>query len=100
MGPEVLRTLRQEFAWLAEFDQLTWSCELGIAKPDPAIYRLTCDRLGVLPEEALFLDDKPENVQAAEQLGLHALQFRSVDDLRSRLAAQPDFQNLPEPISA
>ncbi len=39
MGEELLRYMRQEFGWLGRFDHHTWSCELGIAKPDPAIYR-------------------------------------------------------------
>jgi len=100
MGPEVLRTMRQEFAWLAGFNQLTWSCELAIAKPDPAIYHLTCDKLGVQPGDALFLDDKIENVQAAEQLGLQAIQFRSVDQLRNDLASRNLLMSLPEPVPA
>ncbi len=100
MGPDVLRTMRQEFAWLAHFNQLTWSCELGIAKPDPAIYILTCEKLGVPLSEALFIDDKQENVHAAEQLGLHAIQFRNVDQLRRDLAARDLLTQLPEPIPA
>jgi putative hydrolase of the HAD superfamily len=100
MVPEVLRTMRQEFAWLADFNQLTWSCELGIAKPDPAIYHLTCDKLGVAPAEALFLDDKIENVRAAEQLGLQALQFRSIQQLHTDLAARNLLDKLPDPVPA
>jgi putative hydrolase of the HAD superfamily len=100
MVPEVLRNMRQEFAWLAGFDHLTWSCELGIAKPDPAIYTITCDKLGVAPGEALFIDDKIENVRAAEQLGLQALQFRSIDRLRSDLIARNLLDGLPGPVPA
>ncbi|HEY2739220.1 MAG TPA: HAD family phosphatase, partial [Thermoanaerobaculia bacterium] len=100
MGPEVLRTMRREFAWLADFNHLTWSCELGIAKPDPAIYTLTCDKLGVPPADALFLDDKIENVRAALQLGLEAIQFRSVDQLRADLSARHLLDELPDPVPA
>jgi putative hydrolase of the HAD superfamily len=100
MGPEVLRTMRQEFAWLAGFNQLTWSCELGIAKPDPAIYNFTCDKLGVRPGEALFIDDRIENIRAAEQLGLQGIQFKNADQLRRDLAARGLLTNLPEPVSA
>lgn len=100
MGPDVLRTMRQEFAWLADFNQLTWSCELGIAKPDPAIYHLTCDKLGIRPDEALFLDDRLENILAAEQLGFHAIQFRSIEQLRVDLAARNFFPALPAPLPA
>jgi len=77
MGPDVLRTMLQEFTWLANFNQLTWSCDLGIAKPDPAIYAFTCDRLGVRPDEALFLDDKIENIRGAEAFGLTPCNFRT-----------------------
>jgi putative hydrolase of the HAD superfamily len=97
MVGEVLGRMRRDFAWLDQFTQLTWSCELGIAKPDPAIYLHTCEKLGVRPEEALFLDDKPVNVQAAQQVGLHALHFRSVDQLRADLAAHHLLQDLPQP---
>ncbi len=100
MGPEVLRTMRQEFAWLAGFNHLTWSCELGIAKPDPAIYTLTCDKLGVRPGEALFLDDKAENIRAAEQLGLQALQFSNINRLRQDLATRDLLGALPDPLPA
>ena len=100
MGPEVLRTMRQEFAWLADFSQLTWSCELGIAKPDPAIYHFTCDKLGVRPGDALFLDDKIENVRAATELGLQALQYRSIEQLRDDLATRNFLDRLPAPVPA
>ena len=100
MGPEVLRAMRRDFAWLAGFNQLTWSCELGIAKPDPEIYTLTCDKLGIEAGEGLFIDDKMENVRAAEQLGLQALQFRSIEQLRIDLGARHLLGELPEPVPA
>jgi putative hydrolase of the HAD superfamily len=97
MVPDVLRYMRQEFAWLRHFSQLTWSCELGIVKPDAAIYRYTCEKLGVDPADALFLDDKPENIHGAQQAGLNALRFTSIDQLRADLAARGWLQNLPQP---
>ena len=97
MGPDVLRTMRQEFAWLAHFTNQTYSCELRIAKPDPAIFTWTCDQLGVRPNEALFIDDRLINVQAAEHLGLHAIHFRGIDQLRADLAARNLLQGLPQP---
>ena len=96
MGPEVLRTMRQDFAWLAGFSQLTWSCELGIAKPDPAIYAFTCTELDVEPAEAVFIDDNPVNIRAADAFGLHALLFRTVPELRRDLAARNLLQDLPQ----
>jgi putative hydrolase of the HAD superfamily len=85
MGEDTLAYMRQEFSWLGDFDHHTWSCELGIAKPDPAIYTYTCEKLGVAPAEALFLDDKAENIRAAEEVGLNGIQFRDIDQLQRDL---------------
>ena len=95
MGEELLQYMRQEFGWLGRFDHHTWSCELGIAKPDPAIYRYTCEKLGVAPENALFLDDKPENIQAAEQSGLQAIQFTTPEALEAELDRRGLLAMLP-----
>lgn len=97
MGEELLKYMRQEFGWLGRFDHHTWSCELGIAKPDPAIYLHTCDKLGVAPGEALFLDDKLENIKAAESVGIEAIQFSTVDALREELGLRGLLAVLPAP---
>jgi putative hydrolase of the HAD superfamily len=94
---EISHHMRREFGWLARFTQLTFSCELGLAKPDPAIYIFTCERIGVPPQEVLFLDDKQGNVDAALGLGLHSLVFRNVAQLRRDLEAGRQLQGLPAP---
>jgi epoxide hydrolase-like predicted phosphatase len=58
------------------FDLIIDSCDVGLRKPDPAIYRLTCERLGVAPEAAVFLDDTRRHVEGARQVGLHAILVR------------------------
>jgi epoxide hydrolase-like predicted phosphatase len=63
----------------AEFDVYVNSAEVGVSKPDPGIYRLTLDRLGVAPEQAIFLDDSLRNVDAARQVGIHTIQFVDPD---------------------
>jgi putative hydrolase of the HAD superfamily len=97
MVGEVLRSMRQEFAWLANFSQLTWSCELGIAKPDPAIYSFTCTELGIEPQEAVFIDDNATNIRAAQEFGIHAIQFSNIEQLRQELAVRSLLQDLPRP---
>lgn len=97
MGEETLAYMRQEFAWLGDFHHHTWSCELGIAKPDPAIYTYTCEKLDVAPAEALFLDDKIENIEAAQRVGLHAIQFRNIQQLQQDLAKTDLLHALPMP---
>jgi putative hydrolase of the HAD superfamily len=70
------------------FDAVVCSAEVGMAKPDPAIYRLAAERLGLPPEACVFVDDSEPNVRAAEQVGMRGVFFR-VDrghDLRAMLA--------------
>jgi putative hydrolase of the HAD superfamily len=97
---ELMEYMRQEFGWLAHFQHHTWSCELGIGKPDSAIYLHTCEKLDVLPSETLFLDDKHENVSAAEKVGLYAIQFSTIDQLRKDLEARGLHRELPIPVPA
>jgi epoxide hydrolase-like predicted phosphatase len=52
------------------FDVVVESAREGLRKPDPRIYELTCDRLGVAPAEAVFLDDLGVNLKAARALGM------------------------------
>ena len=58
------------------FDLVVDSCEVGLRKPDPEIFRLTCERLGVVPESAVFLDDTRRHVEAAREVGLHGVLVR------------------------
>ena len=56
------------------FDPIIDSCEVGLRKPDHAIYSLTCERMGLATNDCLFLDDHPGNVAAALAVGLDALE--------------------------
>jgi putative hydrolase of the HAD superfamily len=85
MGYGVLGFMRPRFHWLSEFDQLTWSCELGVVKPDPAIYLHTVKKLKVSPEQALFIDNLQKNIVGAEAVGLHANLFENVEQLQRDL---------------
>jgi epoxide hydrolase-like predicted phosphatase len=58
------------------FDEIIYSFEVGLMKPDPRIYVLACARLDVLPEEMVFVDDVEENVAAAREVGIHAVHYR------------------------
>jgi putative hydrolase of the HAD superfamily len=85
MGDNVLENMKREFDWLPRFDVLVWSYQLRMAKPDPAIYHHVLDDLGVRPEEALFLDDKLINIEAAQAVGMQAIRFTNVEKLREDL---------------
>jgi putative hydrolase of the HAD superfamily len=72
-------------SWLPEFDSLTFSCDLGISKPEPKIYDDCLNAIGFRPSEVLFLDDREMNVRAAESLGLNAVKFASVTDAAAEI---------------
>jgi epoxide hydrolase-like predicted phosphatase len=57
-------------------DEIVYSHESEMGKPDPRIYALACARLGVRPEEAVFLDDHDPFVTAAREAGLHAVRYQ------------------------
>jgi putative hydrolase of the HAD superfamily len=97
MGDSVLANMQRKFDWLSRFDVLVWSYQMRMAKPDPAIYRHVLNELGTLPEETLFLDDKLINIEAAEALGMQAIQFSTVEKLREDLIAGGLDAALPLP---
>src|ERR1022692_563522 len=75
------------FQWMENFAFKTFSAEVRLIKPDLAIYEHTLRGLGVAAAEALFVDDREANIQAARALGMRAIQFRSMAQLRDDLAA-------------
>ena len=58
------------------FDALVISAEVGIMKPDPRIFQIALDTLGVSADESVFVDDTPANVDAARALGMRGILFR------------------------
>ena len=77
--------------WLADweildlFDVVVCSGDEGVVKPDPVIFELTLERLDVVPEEAVFIDDYPGHVEAARALGLHGILFTTAEALADEL---------------
>ncbi len=69
---------RYSFAEL--FDVIIYSHEVGLIKPDPRVYALLCAELSVRPGELVFLDDVPENVDAAWRFGIRGLLHRSTPE--------------------
>lgn len=69
------------------FDEIIISAEVGLVKPDPRIFRLTAAKLGVTPEQALFVDDFIENVQAAQAEGWQAVHFQNSQQAMAEIKA-------------
>ena len=72
-APEPLATAIDHSGWSPSFDRRFYSCRLGLAKPDAAIYQAVLDDLGATPQSVLFIDDRAENALAATALGLRAV---------------------------
>ncbi len=97
MGDNVLANMERTFDWLPRFDVRVWSFQLRMAKPDAAIYRHLLKELGTEAEETLFIDDRAENIAAAEALGIKGLLFTTVAQLRADLIARGLDKVLPLP---
>jgi putative hydrolase of the HAD superfamily len=96
--PAMIAHVKKNFDWLELFHFTTFSAEVRLIKPDHAIYEHTLRGLGVKAGETLFVDDREINIQAARELGIHALRFRSVAQLREDLERMR-FSILP-PVSS
>jgi putative hydrolase of the HAD superfamily len=71
--------------WDDMFDAVVISGEVGMRKPEPEIFALVLDLLGVRPDETVFVDDLRPNVEAAQALGLVAVHHTSYDDTSAEL---------------
>ena len=85
------RFVREELGLEDVFDVIIISALVGVRKPDRPIYELALERLGVSASEAVFFDDRADNVEGARRAGLQAVQFHTkeqfMDDLQSLLAS-------------
>ena len=75
------------FEVLHRLDGWLLSGEVGVIKPDPEIYAIACERFDVDPSEAVFIDDRADNVAAAQHFGLRAILFTDPQRLRAQLRA-------------
>jgi HAD superfamily hydrolase (TIGR01509 family) len=88
---EVRTWITKAFHLERDVDLITISAEERYHKPQPEIFRIVLDRLGVQPEEALFIDDEARYIASAQAVGMHAVQFRNttqvINEIRQRLEA-------------
>ena len=84
---EVWERTSNAFPHLNLFRDVVISGEEKIAKPDPEIYQIALNRMNTPPASVLFIDDRQNNVDAAEAMGLHGHVFDGADGLKKRLTA-------------
>jgi putative hydrolase of the HAD superfamily len=92
MPTDMADHVRKTFPWLSEFDHHIFSAEVRTIKPDRAIYEHTMKVLGVEPREAIFIDDREENLTEARAIGIQTIRYQSVERLRQ------DLQSIGFPI--
>jgi putative hydrolase of the HAD superfamily len=68
------------------FDVAVFSCAEGMAKPDRRIYEITVDRLDCQSGQAVFIDDRPENINGAKETGLSTILFRDIEQVKKELS--------------
>jgi glucose-1-phosphatase len=75
MGYDTLKDVFSERQQQEMFDDVLISSEVGLIKPSQDLYELALERLGVAPDEAIFIDDRLPNIEGAQQLGMKTILF-------------------------
>ena len=98
--PSVVRRHARQSELLQLVDESIFSCELGLRKPHPRIYQIVLERLGVAPEQAVFLGDRlREDVMGPKALGMRAIlthQFRQEDPALALVSPDAVIKRLAE----
>jgi len=80
--------LERQFAWKDLFESRVYSCEHKVNKPQAEIFRIALSKVGEGPESCLFIDDLAENVEGARSVGLHAIQYADLAQLKREIGKQ------------
>jgi 2-haloacid dehalogenase len=87
MEAETFPLRRERFAFMRYFDGCIISGIEGVAKPDPAIFKILLTRHGLDPARTVFIDDSPDNITTAQQVGVKVIRFGDPGQLRGDLRA-------------
>ena len=80
---------RERMGFLKHADGALISYEVQQTKPNHTIYQAICDKFGIIPSEAVFLDDSPINIEGAKTFGLHTVLFTDYPSALEDLAKLP-----------
>ena len=83
--PQHIEFVFNRYPLLKDFDGHILSYEVGLMKPDRKIYELITRRFDIIPEQAVFIDDLPANVEAARLTGLQAIPHKNFTETRREL---------------
>lgn len=82
---ETFPEARERFGILQMIDRYVVSGAEGLVKPDARLFQVLLDRYGLKAEDCIFIDDNPDNVDAARRLGMEGIAFQGAEDLREKL---------------
>ena len=82
---ETFTFAQRRFEFLQWFRAIFLSAEVRLVKPDPRIFQYFCEKFALTPEQVIYIDDLPHNVEAARAIGMHAIQFSDPASLRQEL---------------
>jgi putative hydrolase of the HAD superfamily len=94
IGEDLVPALLQ-FPWVRGFSAKIWSCRLRMVKPNPAIYHHALSKLDVRADEALFIDDRQENILSARAVGMKGIIYRTIPELHRELQSMGLAELLP-----
>lgn len=89
--------LIRSFGLYAPFEPCLLSSEMGVSKPDPQAYEFLLKELSLPASEIVFIDDRQENIEAALNAGLDAIQFESPSQLKKELIQRGLLKETPHP---
>ena len=75
----------RNYGWYEPFNPCVLSCDIGVNKPDPKAYAILLQKLKLPAKDVVFIDDREDNVQAAKELGIDAILFKSEEQVRDEL---------------
>lgn len=99
LGDAMEQGVREKCSWIEDFAHHTFSHNLGMAKPEPAIYAHAAEGLATPVEQILFIDDRADNIAAARAAGMQAIQYTSHADFVEQMLSA-GLAHLLSPASA
>lgn len=80
--------IKKKFPVIKKFDKIILSYEFGSLKPDPEIYKYAMKLAGTKPETTLYIDDRKELIEGAKALGINAIVFKNLPELKQELKSR------------
>lgn len=75
----------KEFEFFNYIEGGVYSFEIGTTKPNKNNYKILLEKYNLIPEETIFIDDKLNNIEAANDFGIHGIQFETLDDVKEKV---------------